>query len=214
MMRFTLPLALVLAAGVARADDTPEDRLRNALRQSVQEMRAAQDQAAQAQAQLAQAQADLASTKTQLDAANAKLAAFEGKGAAKPEEVRALQGQLAQAQAQNAALQQGLGRFQGAIQQAQSFARDRERESRLAAAGLAANTRALETCKTANQKLIAVSEQVLHLYESQSFRSILLRSYEPVIGAWKVDLQNIVQDYDDKIQDQEYVPPPAPPARR
>ena len=74
-------------------------------------------------------------------------------------------------------------------------------------AGLRANTAALQTCKATNGKLIDVAEQILHLYQSQGFRSILLKSYEPVIGFERVKLENLVQDYDDKIHDQEYVLP-------
>jgi chromosome segregation ATPase len=206
-MRATLLATAILVAAplAAHADDTPEDRLRAALRQSLTEMRAAQDQAAQAQSQLTQAQADLATTKAQLDAANAKLAEMGGK-AAKPEQVKALQESLAAAQQQNAALQQGLSRFQGAVQQAQGVAREKDAQSRQAQAIVAADSKALDTCKATNTKLIAVSEQVLHLYQDRSFLWVLRKSYEPLIGAAKVDLENIVQDYDDKIRDQEYVP--------
>ena len=212
MMRASLMALFLIAAPCAalHADDTPEDRLRAALRQSVTEMRAAQDQSAQAQAQLAQAQADLAATKAQLDAAKAKLAAAAGKTQVKPEQLQALQASLQSAQAQNAALQQGLSRYQGAVQQAQNFARAQEAQNRQAQAGMTANTKALETCKTTNKKLINVSEQVLHLYQDHGFLWVLRKSYEPIIGASKVDLENIVQDYDDKIRDQEYIPPAAP----
>ena len=210
-MRKTLMAAALLAAIplMARADDTPEDRLRAALRQSVTEMRAAQDQSAQLQSQLTQAQSDLAAAKTQLEAANAKLTELTGKGTAKPEQLKAMQAQLDAAQQQNAALQQGLARYQGAVQQAQGIARQKDAESRQAQSGLTANTKALATCKATNKKLIDVSEQVLHLYQDRSFLWVLRKSYEPLIGASKVDLENIVQDYDDKIRDQEYIAPPA-----
>jgi chromosome segregation ATPase len=202
-MRAALLAALLIAAPAAlQAQDTPEDRLRAALRQSVEEMRTAQDQAAQAQSQLAQAQSDLAATKAQLDAANAKLAAGAGKPAAKPEELQQLQASLQAAQQQHAALQQGLA-------QAQEIARQKDAVSRQAQAGLAGNTKALETCKATNAKLIAVSEQVLNLWRDRSFLWVLRKSYEPIIGADKVTLENLVQDYDDKIRDQEYIPPQA-----
>jgi chromosome segregation ATPase len=195
-----------LSSGALADEQSNEDRLRAALRQSVQEMRAAQDQASQAQASLTQAQTDLATTKAALDAANAKLAEAQGKPAAKPEELAALQAALRQSQANTASVQQGLTKWQGAYQQAADLARTKDAESQRAVAGMTANTRALETCKATNTKLIDVAEQVLHLYETQSFRSILLKSYEPLIGSAKVELQNMVQDYDDKIRDQEYVP--------
>jgi chromosome segregation ATPase len=212
-MRFSLPLILLALAlpTLARADDTPEDRLRAALRQSVTEMRAAQDQAAQAQAQLADAQAKLAALQAKFDADEAKIAKAP---AAKPDEVKQLQADLASAQQQNAALQASLSKYQGAVTQAQQFARDKDRESQIATRGLESNTKALQTCKAANAKLIDVAEQVLHLYQDRSFIWVLRKSYEPLVGAAKVDLENIVQDYDDKIHDQEYIPPPAGPPHR
>jgi len=208
-MRAALLAATILfTAGSAWADDSNEDRLRQALKQSVTQMRAAQDAAATAQAQLSTAQTDLTSTKAQLDAANAKLAQLSGKATAKPEELKALQEQLASAASENAQLRQSLEQFQSRVGQAQDFARARESEAHVAQAGLAANTKALETCKTANTKLIAVSENVLNLWRDKSFLWVLRKSYEPLVGASKVDLENLVQDYDDKIREQEYVPPP------
>jgi chromosome segregation ATPase len=208
-MRYFFPLlaGLLLIAGAARAQDTPEDRLRGALRQSVTEMRAAQDQAAQLQAQLTQAQTDLAAMKAKFDADEAKIAQLAG--SVKPSDIKAMQSQIDAAKAENDSLRQGLAKYQDVVQQdaqAVGVARDTAKQ---AAAGLKANTQALETCKATNKKLIDVAEQVLHLYQDHSFLWVLRKSYEPIIGAAKVDLENTVQDYDDKIRDQEYVPPPA-----
>jgi len=44
------------------------------------------------------------------------------------------------------------------------------------------------------------------LYQSQSFRSLLLSSYEPVLGLKKVELENTIQDYEDKILEHKYRP--------
>ena len=206
-------LAAILAvsgAGYAPAladEQTNEDRLRDALRQSVTEMRAAQDQAAQAQADLARANADKAAIQAQLDAANAKLAENAGKPVARPADTQALQNALRAAQAQAAGQAQLNAKLQGSYQNAAELARAKDAESRQAQAVLKADAAALQTCKTTNAKLIDVAEQILHLYQSQGFRSVLLRSYEPVIGMEKVKLENMVQDYDDKIHDQEYVAP-------
>ena len=202
----TLLLAASLLPATAAAQQTTEDRMRDALRQAVTEMRAAQDQSAQAQADLAKAQSDKAALQTQLDAANARLAEQTTRPIAKPADDSALQARLREAEAQAATLQQRAVQLQGSYQSAAQQARAKDDESRNATAALKSQTTALATCKSANGKLIDVAEQILHLYETQSFRSLLLKSYEPVLGQARVRLENTVQDYDDKIRDQEYVP--------
>lgn len=196
-------LILVVAASTtAWAEDSPEQRLRDALRQSVSGMRAAQDQAAQATAQVAQLQADKAALQAQLDAAKVALAK-----AAKPDELKSAQAALDAAHAQAALMAGDLTKWQGAYQQANAAMQSKDAESRKALQSATANARALQTCKATNTKLISLSENVLHLHETQSFHNLLLKSYEPLIGSAKVDLENLVQDYDDKIRDQEYIAP-------
>jgi chromosome segregation ATPase len=204
MRRSAVLPALILCAiaGAAHAQENPEDRLRDALRQSVMEMRAAQDQAAQAAADLQKAQADKAALQARLDADEAKLAAAP---TVKPADLSALNDRVRQLAAQTATLQQQNAKLQAGLQGATDLAHRTQDEKSQAAAAAKANATALQTCKATNARLIDISEQVLHLYESQSFRGILLRSYEPLIGTAKVRLQNLVQDYDDKIRDQEYV---------
>jgi septal ring factor EnvC (AmiA/AmiB activator) len=194
----TAALILLLIASPAMAQESVEDRMRDALRQSVTEMRAAQDQAAQAQADLQKAQADKAALQAQLDAANARLAAAP---AIKPAELEALKAQVRQAQQEGAGLQQTNAQLQASLQSATAAAQAKDRTDE---ATIKATRTALDACKSANGQLINVSEDVLHLYESQSFRSLLLKSYEPLLGLWKVKLENIVQTYDDKIQNQAY----------
>lgn len=191
---------LLLGLSCASAQESTEDRMRDALRQSVTEMRAAQDQLAQAQADLQKANAEKAALQTQLDAANAKLAG----NTVKPQELADMQAQLKAAQEQASAQQQLSAKLQASYQAAAQQAAAKDDQARIAQAGLTANTQALQTCKATNVKLIGVAEDILHLYESQSFRAILIKSYEPVLGLAKVKLENIVQQYDDKIHDQEY----------
>ncbi len=213
-MRTTLAAATILAwASTAHAQQSTEDRMRDALRQAVTEMRAAQDQAAQAQADLSKAQSDKAALQSQLDAANAKLAtAAPARPVAPPVDEAALQDRVRAAEAQTANYQQLSAKLQNSYQSAAEQARIKDDENRAATAQLAAKSKALEVAKSYNAKLIDVAEQILHLYETQSFRSLLLRSYEPVLGLARVKLENTVQDYDDKIQDQAYVAPAERPA--
>ena len=190
------------AAGEARAQSN-EDRLRDALRESVVQMRAAQDQAAQAQADLQKAQQDKAALQTLLDAANAKLA--QAKPAAPPADLARLNDALAASRQQTAALQGSVAKFQSAYQNLSAQAQTLDTQSQMLNRGLQGQTKALDSCKDENKQLVGVAEDILHLYQTEGFRSLLLRSYEPLIGTAKVKLENLVQDYDDKIHDQEYV---------
>lgn len=61
----------------------------------------------------------------------------------------------------------------------------------------------LAVCRANNAKLLATGHDILHLYESESFRSLLLRSYEPALGFWRAELENIVQDNDDRLRNLE-----------
>jgi septal ring factor EnvC (AmiA/AmiB activator) len=195
-------LSLLAVAQAAHAQENTEDRMRDALRQSVTQMRAAQDQAAQAQADLAKAQADKAALQSQLDAATAKLAAAP---AIKQSDLDALKSQLQAAQQAGASEQQLNAKLQANLESVTAAAEAKDEQTRKQAAIVKATSSALDACKSANAQLIDVSEDVLHLYESQSFRAILLKSYEPILGLAKVKLQNIVQQYDDKIQNQVYL---------
>jgi hypothetical protein len=199
----TFFLLVLLCAPAADAQESTEDRMRDALRQSVMEMRAAQDQAAQAQADLQKAQAEKAALQAQLDAANAKLAG----ATAKPAELAAARARLQAMQEAGTALQRQNAQLQASLQASAAAIQSKDAQGSRLQAGLKSNTAALQACISSNTKLIDVSQQILHLYETQGFRSLLLKSYEPVLGLWKVKLENLVQDYDDKIHDQVYVEP-------
>ena len=60
---------------------------------------------------------------------------------------------------------------------------------------------ALAVCRANNAKLLSVGHDILHLYESRSFQSLLVGQYEPLLGLYRVELENIVQDNDDKLRD-------------
>jgi len=202
---------LCLIAGLGAAGhaygQTNEERLRDALRQSVAQMRAAEDQAAQAQADLQKAQQDRAALQAQLDAANAKLA--QAKPAAPPADLARLNEALAATRQQAAALQAALVKNRSAYTDLAGKAQAQETQDQILSRGLQGQTHALESCKAENTQLIALGEDILHLYQTQDFRGLLIRSYEPFIGTAKVRLENLVQDYDDKIRNQEYIAGPA-----
>jgi len=197
----------MLAAAPARAQDaSAEARLREALRNTTIELRALQDSQAALTAQLDQMKQERDALKQQLDAAK------NAPPVADPQ-VAQLRDAVAALQQQNGALQTGLQKWQTGYQQAADLARAKDSESRQLSGQLTQQSSRLQACTAANGKLIAVANDILHLYRTQSFRSLLVGSYEPLLGFKKVELENLVQDYEDKIEDQR-LQPAAPPAPR
>jgi chromosome segregation ATPase len=193
-------LCVMLGAGQAGAQEsTGEERLREALRQTTIQLRALQDGQAALTAQLDQLKQERDSLQQQLAAA---------KNAPRPPdaELGQLRDAVAALQQQNAALQTGLQKWQGGYQQAAELARAKDAESRQLGAALQQQTAKLGVCTATNGKLIAVANDILHLYHTQSFRDLLLGSYEPLLGFKKVQLENLVQDYEDKIDAQRLFP--------
>jgi predicted nucleic acid-binding Zn-ribbon protein len=207
-MRRALLIAALLFAPAARADDET-DRLRDALRHVTIDLRAAQDAQTTLQASLDQETKQNALLRQQVAALNAKVAATPAAPATPavtPAALQALQAELAAARGQNAALRGGLSKWQAAYGQAAAIAQAKDRESRDLAGTSTAEGRQLALCRAENTRLTGVANDILHLYRSQGFRSILLGSYEPLIGFEQVKLENIVQDYEDKIRAQAYLP--------
>ncbi len=214
VLRFALALGILMlafAAGALAQQGSAEDRLREALRRATVDLRALQDGQAALQASLEAAQKQRDQAQAALDQANAKLAAQPAGAPAQPA-APAQADALAQAEAtiatlkqQNAALQAGLARWQSAYQEAAATARARDAEAHRLEASLKANDTALGLARQENAKLVTTATDILHLYRTQDFRSILLQSYEPLLGLKKVELENLVQDYEDKINDHRLV---------
>ena len=201
--RFALVLPLLLlSAAPVRAQTSTEERLREVLRQTTVQLRALQDQQASLAAQLEQLKQERDSLAQQLEAA---------KTAPPPPDpaLATLREAFAALQQQNAALQAGLQKWQAGYQQAAELARAKDADGRRLGQELQQATAKLKVCTGANGKLIAVAYEILHLYRTQGFRSLLVGSYEPLLGFKKVELENLVQDYEDRIEDQR-LPPAAP----
>ena len=212
-------LLLLVSATAHAQSGGPDERLREMLRRTTTELRALQDSQASLQASLEQAQHQRDQLQQQLDAITARLpeleAAAQARGAAE-QELATLRQSAGALRSENGALQTGLQKWQTAYGEAAQVARGKEAERQDLARRLAAADSQLDTCKTANTRLIAVAQDILHLYQTRGFRALVLGSYEPVLGLRKVELENTVQDYEDKIRDQQYVPgtPPAADAGR
>jgi hypothetical protein len=202
-MRIAFPvLALLLGCVPAMAQDTPEARLREMIRRTTADLRAAQDSQAILQASLDQEKQKTAALQKQLDDLAARPAPI-AKPSMSEDEIARLR---AEAQAKVTAVEAGLKQWQDAYQKAADIARTKDTESKTAMARATESERQAGICAAANTKLESVANDILHLYQTQSFRTLLLASYEPLLGLKKVELENTIQDYEDKILDQKYRP--------
>jgi hypothetical protein len=203
--RTLLWLATLLTPIIAHAQDAAtEDKLRNLLRQTTEQLRAAQDNAATVQAQLD------AITK-QRDALQAQLAQPQAPAAPagpSPEQRAAIQQAQAQARAaqtQAAAESANTARWQKAYTEAAAIARAKDQSDRRNAAGLNQASAQLTICKQDNARLIDLSGEILHLYETPQWNQLLVANHDRLLGFARVKLQNLVQDYEDKTASQEYI---------
>jgi hypothetical protein len=218
IVRLTVILCL-LSVGAAAQEASTEDRLRDALRHVTADLRAAQDSQTTLQAALDQAQKQRDLLQQQVTQLNAQIAA---QPAAQPTPQPAQPDQqfrdmVETMKKQNAALQDGLAHWQAAYQQAATLAQTKDAQGRQSAATASTAQRTLDVCETKNSKLLAVANNILHMYDTRKFRSLASGSWDSVLGFKKVELENIVQDNEDRILDQKYYPgeqPAGPPARQ
>jgi len=212
MSQRILPAAALLAAslicgasGALAQQGSPEDRLREALRRTTVELRALQDAQGTLQASLDAATKQRDDLKQQLEAAQAKLDAATAAPPPPAEDLQALKDQIEALKKENGGLQAGIARWQSAYQEAAGVARTRDADAKKLAGDLKVSEQTIGIVKDENARLVATAQDILHLYRTQDFHSILMWSYEPAVGLKQVELQNLVQDYEDKIYNLKYV---------
>jgi hypothetical protein len=206
-----IPFATVLclfAVGATAQGASNEDRLRDALRHVTTDLRAAQDNQVAQQAALDQALKQRDLLQQQVTQLTAQIAAQPAAQAAQPAQPtaddRQVRDVLDALKKQNAALQDGLTHWQTAYQQAATLAQAKDAQGRQAAAMATTAQQTLGVCQTKNTKLIAIANDILHLYDTRQFRSVASSSWDSMLGFKRVELQNIVQDNEDRILDQKY----------
>jgi len=218
-----LALAAALPVAQAAAQTDQETRLREALRRATADLRGLQDAQARLQAESTEAKAQRDRLQAQFDAQAARLAELEAHPPGPPpeivEELESLRGRAAMLQQQNAQLAEALGRWQAAYNEAAGVARTKEAERLAYQAAFTRIRTALGACETKNGELTAAAGELLTLYETPGFRTLVTRSGEPLLGFWRVRLENILQEHEDRIAAGRYhgdpaagvAPPPATP---
>jgi chromosome segregation ATPase len=198
---FSFVMLATALAGALRAADAPnaeEDRLRAALREMTQQLRSAQTELSNLQA----TQASLADEKKTLSEKyeTLKKQVVSDRAAAD----KAAADSAARAVDQKAAI----ARLEAALEKAKAEGEKSAQEARAAEAQdvkLTAENYALQRRaadrETKNLALFLLANEILSRYEDFSLGKAL-NAKEPFVGATRTKLENLVQDYQDKILDQ------------
>jgi chromosome segregation ATPase len=184
-------LPLLPAAGA----DSDADRLREALRGAIAQQRALEDQRAAMQAKLTEAESARAGLEKQIKAAKAEVKQVEK---AHKEAVEEFNQRLADRD-------QTLEKWKTAYEEAADVARAKDAERAKFEAQAASFKAAVKSCKAKNVELAKIGRELLQHYEAANFAELAVAS-EPLSGVRRVEIQNLLQDYADKILDQKVTP--------
>jgi chromosome segregation ATPase len=188
--RHVILLASLLAATLnvqTAFGQTIEDRLRDQLRATVQQLHQLQDDQASLQAQKAAAEQERDALKAQLAAAKAQVT----HGGADRGQVQALVAQVS--------------KYKDAVSQATGTAAQAQADHDKLAAGLTNAQTLLGACETKNGQLLNVGMDILKAYQKFDFGEAL-GADEPFIGIKRVELENLAQDFGDRLYDGKFDP--------
>jgi chromosome segregation ATPase len=183
-------VAAVMCTGAARAD-TETDKLREALRSATMQTRALEDQRAASQAKIAEAEKDKAALKAQVDAAKAEIKKLEKQ---QRDAVDEFNQRLTERD-------ETLDKWKSAYEEAATVARTKDAE-RAKFEGEATTYKAsTKSCLAKNTLLMKVGRELLHRYEDVNFGDMAV-AREPLFGEQRIRIQNLLQDYNDRLLDQ------------
>lgn len=200
---FTLISAAMLlsVSGMsALADSDTETRLRDALRSAIEQQRSLEDERATFLAKQSESDKQIEALKAQLDALS--------KAPKKPDtapEMAALTQRVSQQGAEIAQLNQTLDKWKAAYNDAVAVARAKEAERAKLATDDAALSKRATGCETRNAALYKVGSEILDRLQKVSLGDVIAQD-EPFTGIKRVELQNLVQDEQDKLLDQKVAP--------
>ena len=184
-LAFTLAFALAFIGSETAFAQSIEDRLRDQLRQTTLQLREVQDGQAALQAQ--------------------KTAAEQERDALK-RQVTSLQAEVVQAKrggGEADALKQEVGKYRDALAQASQIAQQTQAERDKLHAAVTNKDASLTACEQKNADLLKVSREIVAKFEAMGAGDAVGLS-EPFIQSSRVRLENMAQDYGDRIYDGQF----------
>ncbi len=207
---FNLCVFLLMLVSLARAGEdgqaAVETKLRESLRGAMLQLRTVEGEKAVLQAAKAEAEAKAAATTADLDKL-AKQSAVDKIAAEKAlSEVR---GKLAAAEDEAARLRESLGKWQAGYSQLAEAAKAKENERARLAHEAACLERKVADQRARNTEMFRLAAEVLSRYEKFGLGEAL-SAREPFTGLTRARLENLVQDYTEKLEKQRIRPDPVP----
>jgi chromosome segregation ATPase len=191
---FAVALTIVLPA-VAHAQSSETDRLREALRSATVQLRSLEDQRAALQAKQAVAERDRDRLQKQSDGFKAQVKDAE----------QAYQQAVEEFNQRLAERDESLEKWKSAYEEAATVARSKDAERAKFESEAAAFKASTKACEAKNVQLFKASDEMLTRFKSMNLLDAIA-AREPAFGIKRVDLQNLLQDYRDKILDQKVKP--------
>jgi chromosome segregation ATPase len=172
--------------------ETETDRLREALRSSTAQTRALEDERTGLQAKLSQADREKTNLKAQVDAAKARATQVE------KEYRQAVQDFNARLEERN----KTLDKWKDAYEEAAAVARTKDAERAKFEGESKTYKASTQACTMKNTQLVKVGHQLMSKYEGVTIGDMLV-AREPAFALKRVEIQNNLQDFNDKISEQE-----------
>jgi septal ring factor EnvC (AmiA/AmiB activator) len=189
-------LALVALFPITQAHAQSEtDKLRDAVRSLTAQTRSLEDQRAAMQSQLAASDKEKEKLRHDLDASKDEVKKLE-------KEQREAVEQFNQRLTEH---EETLAKWKTAYEEAATVARSKDAERAKFETQANAFKASTHACQEKNVELVKVGRELLHRYEGATIGTALVTS-EPLTGIGRTEIQNLLQDYGDKILDQKDTP--------
>jgi septal ring factor EnvC (AmiA/AmiB activator) len=201
----------VLTAGALKAADqanSPEEKLRGMLRSAMLQLRETQNQLAALQTAKAESDKEKQALNDRLDALT-KQSADDKATSAKT--IADLNTKITDQNTQLGQYKDALEKWQQGYKQAVELATTKEAQRAKLASQVIVLQRRAEEDERKNAELYRLGKEILNRYEKFGLGTALT-AREPFVGVTRVKLENLVQDYSDKLTDQQIKPPAASPS--
>ena len=207
MLRILLPCLLisVLCSEVLHAADqanSPEERLRGMLRSTMLQLRDAQNQVATLQSAQTESEKQKKDLSDRVDELTKQVAADKD---AATKTIADLNAKVTDQNASITQMKDALDKWKDAYNKAVEVANTKEAQRAKIESQAILLQRRVENDEAKNLALYKLGKEVLDRYEKFGLGTAIT-AREPFVGLTKVKLENLVQDYSDKLLDQTIKP--------